>query len=131
MSSTPLLQTYCSHHSLLMDLGSIIIILVPLGPLFHKCSCFTEHIMWLGFRPRSVNFVMLKCLFFSYSVLFFFANFLSKNKCRIMKSKWKNNNFFVPMSVQVESLRNAGLELLQPLWHYLCVLGKMQSRRPR
>ena len=43
MSSTPLLQTYCSHHSLLMDHGSIIIILVPLGPLFHKCSCLMEH----------------------------------------------------------------------------------------
>lgn len=35
------------------------------------------------------------------------------------------------MSIKVESLRNAGLELLQPLWHYLCVLGKMQSWLPR
>lgn len=74
MSSTPLLQTYCSHHSLLMDHGSIIIILVPLGPLFHKCSCLTWStcictIMPLGFRPRSVNF-MFKCLF---SIPFYFS----------------------------------------------------------
>ena len=48
-----------------------------------------------------------------------------------MKSNWKNNNFFVLMSIKVESVRNAGLMLLQPLWHHLCVLGKRQSRLPR
>lgn len=52
-----------------------------------------------------------------------------------MKSKWKNNDFFffflVPMSIKAESLRNAGLGLLQPLWHYLCVLGKTQRRLTR
>lgn len=44
MSSTPLLQTYCCHHPLLMDHRSIIIILVPLGPLFNKCSCLMKHL---------------------------------------------------------------------------------------
>lgn len=53
------------------------------------CICT---IMWLGFRPRSVDFITFKCLFF-YSVLFSFSNLLSKNKSRMMKSKWKNDDF--------------------------------------
>lgn len=72
----PLLQTYCSHHALLTDHGSIIIILVPFGPFFLAATASWRTcvytIMWLSFRARSVCFLMFKWIWiFFYSILVF------------------------------------------------------------